>query len=159
MGVGLVGITEEAHRKGLKNSTTARVVKNQLVKQMDKLAQVADSASTFVRGYLEQSHPSPKFGGKSRLLVMTDAMFNRACAGDTRAAALLLDRAYSKPAMAAADREAGRPILQMNNNQIVAQQAPASSEPAPMRPTITLPASLPTLTETSTETNKTSENV
>jgi hypothetical protein len=151
-----MGVAHTLTDKDRQKAIQTRANKKNLEEYADKLAQVADTASTYVRSYLDQ--PDPKKQGKSRLLVMTEAIYARACSGDVRAWQALCDRAYSKPSMAPADREAGRPILQMSNNQIIAQAPLPTSEPTLTRPVITIPSTLPVM-ETDAETNKTSENV
>lgn len=126
-------LTPEQRSKGGKLGQKTLAVARAVERQVDKLAQVADTASTYVRSYLEQ--PDPKKSNKSRLLVMTESIYHRACAGDVRAYQALLDRAYSKPAMAAADREAGRPILQMTNNQINVPSPTSDPSSLPSLPT------------------------
>ena len=145
---------EEAVRGG-KGAAVTKLAASAIVKEMKELAGLRERGADVIRQEMEK----PNASGEPRIRVIARAMISRAEKGDVKAATLVLAYTCGKPAMADSDREAGRPILQMNNNQIIAQQAPASSEPSALRPTITLPASLPTFTETSAETNKTSENV
>lgn len=127
-----------------------------LAKRVEELVEVtSERGGLLAQRYLEEERPGT---GEPRYMKMLAAADKRACAGDMKAIAWFFDRAFGKAAMAATDREAGRPILQVNNNQIIAQ-APASSDPAPLRPTITLPSVLPGSPSTSDSTSATNKLV
>jgi hypothetical protein len=129
--------TTEQRVKGGQKAAMTRAASGVMMKELARAAETNKRGAELMIEALEGLRPG---SDESWARGIIQTMLKRAMAGDIKTITLLFAYAYGKPAMAASDREAARPIMQLVNNQLNMHSGPPSEVPTI---TIAPPSALP----------------
>ena len=128
--------------RGGKKAAITRAASTVITNELARAAASNQRGGELVTRFLESERPGT---GEARYEAMLRAADKRALAGDMKAIAWFWDRAHGKAALAASDREALRPIMQLVNNQLNMHQGPPTAPPTiSIAPPTALPTTSPT---------------
>jgi hypothetical protein len=128
--------TREQASLGGKHARETKLAEKALRNALAETKETRDRFGAVTRRYLDEADESKQ---ESRIIVVIDAQYKRAKAGDTRAAEFLATRAYGKPAQAAIDRDAiHKHVLVANqfHHQVEANVNSVDSAPLPLVPLV-----------------------